>query len=71
MLQSMSEARKYQYRGCNELTSNLQIDIIDVWGIDFMGSFLNSEGYKYILVAVDYVSKSVEALSCRAADAMH
>jgi hypothetical protein len=53
------------------LTSNLQIDIFDVWGIDFMGSFPNSEGCKYILVVVDYVSKWIEALLCRAADAMH
>jgi transposase InsO family protein len=36
-----------------------------------MGPFPNSEGYEYILVAVDYVSKWVEALPCRAADAMH
>jgi hypothetical protein len=44
------------------LTSNLQIDIFDVWGIDFMGPFPNSEGYEYILVAVDCVPKWVEAL---------
>jgi hypothetical protein len=36
-----------------------------------MGPFPNSEGYKYILVAVDYVSMWVEALPCRAADAMY
>jgi transposase InsO family protein len=36
-----------------------------------MGPFLNSEGCEYILVAVDYVSKWVGALPCRAADAMH
>jgi hypothetical protein len=53
------------------LTSTLQIDIFDVWGIDFMGPFPNSEGHEYILVAVDYVSKWVEDLPCRAADAMH
>jgi hypothetical protein len=52
------------------LTLNLQIDIFDVWGIDFMGPFTNSEGCEYILVAVDYVSKWVEVLPCRAADAM-
>jgi transposase InsO family protein len=52
-------------------TLNLQIDIFDVWGIDFMGSFPNSEGCKYILVVIDYVSKCLEALPCRAADAMH
>ncbi|GJX86950.1 reverse transcriptase domain-containing protein [Tanacetum coccineum] len=32
-------------------------------GIDFMGPFLNSRGNKYILVAVDYFSKWVEAKS--------
>jgi hypothetical protein len=53
------------------LTSSLQIDIFDVWGIDFMGPFPNSEGHEYILVAVDYVSKWVEDLPCRAADAIH
>jgi galactitol-specific phosphotransferase system IIC component len=53
------------------LTLNLQIDIFDVWGIDFMGSFPNSEGCEYILIAVDYVSKWVEALPYRVADAMH
>jgi hypothetical protein len=53
------------------LTSNLHIDIFNIWEIDFMGPFPNSEGCEYILVAVDYVSKWVEALRCRAADAMH
>jgi hypothetical protein len=53
------------------LTSNLQINIFDVWGIDFMGPFPNSEGCKYILVVVNYVSKWVEALSCWVANAMH
>jgi hypothetical protein len=50
---------------------NLQIDIFDVWGIDFMGPLPNSEGCEYILAAIDYVSKWVEALPCRVADAMH
>jgi transposase InsO family protein len=36
-----------------------------------MGPFPNSEGCEYILVAVDYVSKWVEALPCWAVDAMH
>nr|GEW46248.1 reverse transcriptase domain-containing protein [Tanacetum cinerariifolium] len=35
--------------------------IFDVWGIDFMGPFLSSRGNKYILIAVDYLSKWVEA----------
>nr|GEX47065.1 reverse transcriptase domain-containing protein [Tanacetum cinerariifolium] len=32
-----------------------------VWGIDIMGPFLSSRGNTYILVAVDYLSKWVEA----------
>nr|GFA25783.1 reverse transcriptase domain-containing protein [Tanacetum cinerariifolium] len=36
-------------------------EIFDVWGIDFMGPFPSSKGNKYILVAVDYLSKWVKA----------
>nr|GEY02677.1 reverse transcriptase domain-containing protein [Tanacetum cinerariifolium] len=36
-------------------------EIFDVWGINFMASFSSSRGNKYILVAVDYLSKWVEA----------
>ena len=53
------------------LTYNLQVELFDVWGIDFMGPFLKSHDCEYIVVAVDYVSKWVEALPCRAADAKH
>jgi hypothetical protein len=53
------------------LNSNLHIDIFDVWGIDLMGSFPNSEGCEYILVAIDNVCKWVEVLPCQVADAMH
>jgi hypothetical protein len=49
------------------LRYNLQIDLFDVWGIDFMGPFKNSHGYEHILVMVDYVSKWVEAMPCRKA----
>jgi transposase InsO family protein len=49
------------------LKYNLQIDLLDMWGIDFMGHFKNSHGYGYILVMVDYVSKWVEAMPCRKA----
>jgi hypothetical protein len=53
------------------LQNNLQVEIFDVWGIDFMGPFPSSGHYGYILVAVDYVSKWVEAMPCRAADSKH
>nr|GEZ26920.1 reverse transcriptase domain-containing protein [Tanacetum cinerariifolium] len=36
-------------------------EIFDVWDIDFMGSFPSSRGNKYNLVAIDYLSKWVEA----------
>nr|GEX04860.1 reverse transcriptase domain-containing protein [Tanacetum cinerariifolium] len=35
-------------------------EIFDIWDIDFMGPFPSSRGNKYILVAVDYLSKWVE-----------
>ncbi|GKD16734.1 reverse transcriptase domain-containing protein [Tanacetum coccineum] len=43
--------------------------VFDVWGLDFMGPFPNSRGKKYILVAVDYVSKWVEAQALPTNDA--
>jgi hypothetical protein len=46
----------------------LIVEIFDVWGIDFMGPFPNSFGFLYILVAVDYVSKWVEAVACKTND---
>ncbi|GJT05812.1 reverse transcriptase domain-containing protein [Tanacetum coccineum] len=36
-------------------------EVFDVWGIDIMGPFPSSRGNKYILVAVDYLSKWVKA----------
>ena len=53
------------------LQYNMQIEIFDVWGIDFMGPFPKSHNSEYILVAIDNVSKWVEALPCRATDAKH
>ncbi|GJS62731.1 putative nucleotidyltransferase, ribonuclease H [Tanacetum coccineum] len=43
--------------------------VFDVWGLDFMGPFPDSRGNKYILVAVDYVSKWVEAQALPTNDA--
>ncbi|GJS93699.1 reverse transcriptase domain-containing protein [Tanacetum coccineum] len=44
-------------------------EIFDVWGIDFMGPFLSSRGNKYILMAVYYLSKWVEAKALPTNDA--
>ena len=46
----------------------LEVEIFDLWGIDFMGAFPPSEGKEYILVAVDYVSKWFEAIPTRTND---
>ncbi|XP_073290115.1 uncharacterized protein [Primulina huaijiensis] len=43
------------------LNNIIECEVFDVWGIDFMGPFPGSFTKKYILVAVDYVSKWVEA----------
>ncbi|GJU94444.1 reverse transcriptase domain-containing protein [Tanacetum coccineum] len=46
-------------------------EIFDVWGIDFMGPFPSSNENKYILVAIDYVSKWVEAQALPTSDAIN
>ncbi|KAG7559456.1 Ribonuclease H-like superfamily [Arabidopsis thaliana x Arabidopsis arenosa] len=50
----------------NEMAQNpmLEVEVFNVWGIDFMGPlYPSSHGNKYILVVVDYVSKWVEAIA--------
>nr|GEU50647.1 reverse transcriptase domain-containing protein [Tanacetum cinerariifolium] len=44
-------------------------EMFDVWGIDFMGPFSSLRGNKYILVAVDYLSKWVQAKALPTNDA--
>nr|GEU66094.1 reverse transcriptase domain-containing protein [Tanacetum cinerariifolium] len=57
----------YQRQGkisqCDEMPQNsIQVcKIFDIWGNDFMGPFPSSQGNKYILVAIVYLSKWVEA----------
>src|SRR3954463_11397236 len=51
------------------LQTIIEIEVFDCWGIDFMGPFLPSFANEYILVAVDYVSKWVEAIATPKADA--
>jgi hypothetical protein len=43
-------------------------EIFDIWGIDFMGLFPKLSKFKYILVAVDYVSKWAEAQALQTND---
>ena len=51
------------------LNSILEVGLFNVWGIDFIGPFPSSCGKKYILLAVDYVSKWVEAIPTLTCDA--
>nr|GEV85818.1 reverse transcriptase domain-containing protein [Tanacetum cinerariifolium] len=65
----------YQHQGKisqrDEMPQNsIQVcEIFDVWGIDFMGPFSSSRGNKYILIAVVYLSKWVEAKALPTNDA--
>ncbi|GJY92374.1 reverse transcriptase domain-containing protein [Tanacetum coccineum] len=63
--------RQRKISQCDEMPQNsIKVcEIFDVWGIDFMGPFPYSRGNKYILVAVDYLSKWVEAKSLPTNDA--
>ncbi|CAL2230197.1 unnamed protein product [Prunus armeniaca] len=49
-------------------TPIFSVEIFDVWGIDFRGPFPSSHSFNYILLAVDYVSKWVEAKATRTND---
>lgn len=51
------------------LNTILEVKLFDVWGIDFMGPFPSSFNNQYILLAVDYVSKWVEATALPTNDA--
>ncbi|GJV48782.1 reverse transcriptase domain-containing protein [Tanacetum coccineum] len=64
-------AKKEKFRNvmkCHKIPSQV-CKIFDMWGIDFMGSFPSLRGNKYILVAVDYLSKWVEAKALPTNDA--
>src|SRR3954463_16511082 len=54
----------------NEMPMNysLVIETFHCWGFDFMGPFPPSHKYTHILVAVDYVTKWVEAIPTKSVD---
>ena len=44
------------------LQTILEVNLFDIWGMDFMSPFPSSSSNLYILLAIDYVSKWVEAI---------
>ena len=60
--------RKITKRDMIPLNPILEVEIFDVWGIDFMGPFPSSFGNQYILVAVNYVSKWVYTVPTKTND---
>ncbi|KAL4290810.1 hypothetical protein GQ457_14G000090 [Hibiscus cannabinus] len=50
------------------LQNILEVELFDVWGIDFMRPFPSSYGNLYIVLAFDYVSKWVEAAAVPRSD---
>ena len=50
------------------LSPIIEVEIFDLWGIDFMGPFPNSNGFEYILIAVEYMSQWVEAIPTKTND---
>ena len=46
----------------------LEVELFDLWGMDFMGPFPSSFSNLYILLTVVYVSKWVEAIPTRTND---
>ena len=72
-LKYVTDARKLEISAaemkCPYLRGIMVVQIFDVWGIDFMGPFPPSFENLYILLAIDYVSKWVEAVACSRNDA--
>jgi len=65
----MSTVRSYHYEEYDVPQNPIIIvTIFDVWNIDFMGSFSIYFENVYILLAVDYVSKWVEAIPTRTSE---
>ena len=51
------------------MSTILEVELFELWGMDFMGPFPPSFSNLYILLAVDYVSKWVEAIPTHTNDA--
>ena len=52
------------------MSTILEVELFDLWGMDFMGPFPPSFSHLYTLLALDYVSKWVEVIPTRTNDAI-
>ena len=64
-----NEWRVYKKMDEQPLQVILEVELFDIWGMNFMGPFPSSFNHKYILLAVDYLSKWVEAMPTHKNDA--
>ena len=51
------------------LQTTLEVELFDIWGMDFISPFPSSFSNLYIILVVDYVSKWVEAIPTHTNDA--
>ena len=47
-------------RNMMPLNPILEVELFDVWGINFMSPFPKSFGHQYILLVMDYVSNGLK-----------
>ena len=64
----MPNGRRISKRDMMPLNPIIEIELFDVWGIDFMDLSPNLFGNQYILVVLDYVSKWLEAIPSKTND---
>ena len=51
------------------MNSILEVELFDIWGIDFIGPFPSSYNNQYILLVVNYVSMWIEGITTPKNDA--
>ena len=58
----MSETREFQFPNALSLKSNLQLEVINIWGVHFVSLSICQSNY--ILKSTDYLSKWLKHFLC-------